>query len=209
MKAPPEATELECIADRDRAATLLHPTRLRVLEEMRSPASATEVAGRLDMPRQRVNYHVRALEKNGLVKRAGKRRKRNMVEQRYVATARRYVIAPEVLGSAALSPKAIEDRFSAGYRLALGTQLASELGRAMREAEEQEKRLSTLSVSSRLRFEDPEQRAAFARALEEAVVDVVARFASPDVAADGTEGGGRPYRLMVGCWPIPPEEPKT
>jgi hypothetical protein len=82
----------------------------------------------------------------------------------------------------------------------------AELGRASREAAAQNKRLATLSVSSELRFESAEQRARFAEELRRAVVDVVGRFASPYAIEDGSAGAGRPFRLILGCYPIPPQK---
>jgi hypothetical protein len=81
----------------------------------------------------------------------------------------------------------------------------SELGRARREAVEQSKRLTTLSISSELRFESAEQRAKFAVELRRTVVDAIGRYASPYTLEDGTSGHGRPYRLVLGCYPIPPK----
>ena len=101
--------DLECVHDLQRAEALLHPLRMRILELAREPASATEMAGRLRMPRQRVNYHVRRLAERGLLRRAGRQRKRNMVEQRYVATARSFLLVPEVLGPLEADWRHVED----------------------------------------------------------------------------------------------------
>ena len=73
---------------RKAAALLAHPLRPRIVALAREPASATELATRLRLPRQRVNYHVRQLARTGFLRRAGQIRKRNLIEQRYVATAR-------------------------------------------------------------------------------------------------------------------------
>jgi len=187
-----------------RAAAVLHPLRQRILESLAEPDSAAGLARRLRLPRQRLNYHVRELARAGLLRRAGRRRKRNMFEQCYVATARGYALSPELLGRLGADPGRVEDTFSAAYLLALAAQLQAELGRASREASAQGKRLTTLSMNSEFRFESAEQRARFARALEAAVVDVIGRFASPAEREDGTAGPGRPYRLIVGCYPVPP-----
>jgi len=187
-----------------RAAAVLHPLRQRILESLAEPDSAAGLARRLRLPRQRLNYHVRELARAGLLRRAGRRRKRNMFEQCYVATARGYALSPELLGRLGADPRRVEDTFSAAYLLALAAQLQAELGRASREASAQGKRLTTLSMNSEFRFESAEQRARFARALEAAVVDVIGRFASPAEREDGTAGPGRPYRLIVGCYPVPP-----
>jgi DNA-binding transcriptional ArsR family regulator len=188
------------------AAAVLHPLRRRILESLAEPDSAAGLARRLRLPRQRLNYHVRELARAGLLRRAGRRRKRNMIEQCYVATARSYALSPELLGRLGADPRRVEDTFSAAYLLALSAQLQAELGRASREAAAQGKRLTTFSVNSEFRFESAEQRAEFARALEKAVVEVVGRFASPARRADGSSGPGRPYRLVLGCYPVPPRD---
>lgn len=187
------------------AAALLHPLRRRILEALGEPDSAAGLARRLHLPRQRVNYHVRELARAGFLERAGQRRKRNMIERRYVAKARGYVLSPELLGRLGADRRQVEDTFSASYLLALTSQVQSELGRASEEAAAKGKRLATLSISSELRFESAEQRAGFAKALERAIVDVIGRFASPACLADGHPGPGRPYRLVLGCYPIPPQ----
>ena len=51
----------------EEAATLLQHDRLRLVCALSAPASGAELARRLGLPRQRVNYHLRELEKEGLV----------------------------------------------------------------------------------------------------------------------------------------------
>ena len=193
------------VHDRARAASLLNPLRRRILEALAQPDSAAGLARRLRLPRQRVNYHVRELARTGFLDRAGQRRKRNMIEHRYVARARGYVLSSELLGRLGADRGRVEDVFSAGYLLALTAQAQTELGRASEEATALGRRLSTLSISSELRFENPKQRAEFAKQLERAIVDVVGRYASPTELAEGQPGPGRPYRLILGCYPIPPQ----
>jgi hypothetical protein len=79
--------------------------------------------------------------------------------------------------------------------------MCSELAESMAQAREADKRLSTLSINTAFHFESAEQRAEFARALRDAVTDVVARFTSPA----GPDAPGRPFRLAVGCYPTPKE----
>jgi DNA-binding transcriptional ArsR family regulator len=198
------ATPIAFIESHAGAAALLDPLRRRILEALRDPDSAAGLARRMRLPRQKVNYHVRELARAHLVERAGDRRKRNMIERRYVATARAYVLSPGLLGRLGADARRIEDRFSAAYLQALAAQMQTELGRAGKEAATQEKRLATLSLSSELRFESAAQRAAFARALHEAVTAVIGRHASPARLAGGRSAPGRPYRLILGCYPIPP-----
>jgi len=201
----PSAQQVELVQDASRASVLLHPLRLHILESLSEPNSAAGLARRLHLPRQKVNYHVRELVRAHFLTRAGRRRKRNMTEQLYVATARGYVLSPEILGRLGADAGRVEDALSAAYLLALTSQAQAELGRVSREAATRGKRLSTLSLNTELRFESAEQRSEFARALQQAVVDVVGRYASPYTRSDGMPGAGRPYRLILGCYPIPPK----
>src|ERR1700693_813458 len=195
----------DLVAEIPRAAALLHPLRLRTLESLREPDSAAGVARRLRIPRQKIHYHMRELARTHFLERAGQRRRRNMIERRYRTTAQGYILSPELLGRLGLSLPQGEDAFSAAYLLGFLALAQSELGRASREAAQQGKRLTTLSVTSELRFESAEQRAKFADHLRTAVIETMGRYASPHTLDDGSQGSGRPYRLVLGCYPIPPK----
>lgn len=196
-------SDLECVTEKDRASVLLHPLRLRVLELAREPRSASEIAQALELPRQKVNYHVRELHRAEFLRKAGERRKRNLIEKRFVATARSYLLAPEVLGPVLPRRQAVADEMSAAFLLTLSAELQSDVVRVCEDAAARDQRVATLSMSSDLRFESAEQRAGFADALRDAVARVVAEHASPALNSDGSPGSGRPFRLMLGCWPVP------
>ena len=198
-----DPSDLACVADVAEASTLLHPLRLRILDRARTPRSAADIAAELGLPRQKVNYHVRELHRARLLRKAGRHRKRNLYEQRYVATARSYLLSPDLLGPLRGDPRDVQDRFSAAYLLATGGRLVAEVERATRGAAEQGKKLATLTIDAALRFENAKQRTAFTGALHEAVARVIAEHASPYTRDDGKRGRGRPYRLVVGCHPIP------
>jgi DNA-binding transcriptional ArsR family regulator len=195
----------DLVADMNRVGALLHPLRLRILDALREPDSASGLARRFRMPRQKMNYHVWELARAQFLERAGQRRRRNMIERRYRTTALGYVLSPELLGRMGLPREHAEDVLSAAYLLGMMAVAQAELARASREAAAQRKRLTTLSVSSELWFESAEQRAKFAAELRSSVIDVIGRYASPHTMADGSAGAGRPYRLILGCYPIPPK----
>jgi hypothetical protein len=131
-----------------------------------------------------------------------------MVEQQYVATARSYLIAPEVLGPLAAHQGAVHDAMSAAALFAITSRAQSDLTRVVAQASAEGKRLATLSLTADIRFESAEQREAFTAALERAIVELTARHSSPFTTADGSAGPGRPFRLFVGCHPIPRQEPE-
>jgi DNA-binding transcriptional ArsR family regulator len=202
-----EPAPVESVRDSARATVLLTPLRLEILDRARRAAcSASEIAGALALPRQRVNYHVRELAGAGFLRKAGRIRRRNFYEQRYRASARSYLVAPEVLGPVAAGLVEPEDRASAGYLLCQTARLQTELARSAEQAAGEGKRLATLTLDADLRFESAAQRDRFTRALRDALAAVIAEHSAPAALADGAPGAGRPYRLVLGCYPAPKAE---
>lgn len=196
------ARPLESVRDAPRAATLVeHPLRLAVLREAGEPRSATEIAARIGETRQKVNYHLGKLRDGGFVIPAGTRPARGLEERLYVATARRYLLSPAVLADLAPSPREVTDRLSADYLLALAARSQEELGRVTEEAAAAGQRVATLSIDADVHFATPGARTAFTEELHDAVLRLVARHSEPGVA------DARPYRLVVGAYPVPRDTP--
>ena len=86
------------------------------------------LAGRVGLPRQKVNYHLKALERHGLVELAGERRKGNVTERLMRATAASYVISPLALAAVQPDPDRFRDQLSARWLLALGARLVRDVG---------------------------------------------------------------------------------
>lgn len=189
--------DVEVIEDPSAAIVALDPVRSRLLAELAEPASAAALAGRLGLPRQRVHYHLRALEEHGLVEVADTRRWGGLTERRLVATAASYVVSPAAAGRAAADPGRVADRLSAGYLVALAARVVREVGALLRRAGELGKRLPTLSIDSEIRFRSAAERAAFSRELTAAVTALAARY------HDASAAGGRAHRLVVVAYPLP------
>jgi DNA-binding transcriptional ArsR family regulator len=80
--------DVTVIEDPAAAAASLDPMRARLRAEVgQGPASAAMPATRVDLPRQKVNYHLRALERHGLVELAAERRKGNVTDRMMRAAA--------------------------------------------------------------------------------------------------------------------------
>ena len=183
------------------ARIALDPMRARVLRQLREPGSASTVAAALDLPRQKVNYHLRLLEEHGLVELVEERPRRGLTERVLMASAAGYALAPEVMGESSTNPQSL-DRLSTSYLIALGARLVGEVGALARKAQAAGKPLATLSIDTELRFASPAERAAFAEELGAAVAQLAAKYHAED-APDG-----RPYRLVVASHPIAPTETK-
>ena len=86
--------ELEVIDDAAVAAVALDPIRARILAALSTPGSAASVALALKLPRQKVNYHLRALEAHGLLVLAEERRWGGLTERQRRALLKQH---PEVV----------------------------------------------------------------------------------------------------------------
>ena len=121
---------LDIIRSPNTAAKLLQPMRRQILENLSEPRSASGLARMLGLPRQKVNYHLRELEKGGLVELVEERRRGNCTERLVKATARSYLISPEVLGTLGSRPEEIRDRFSVAYLVATAGRVVRDVARA-------------------------------------------------------------------------------
>ncbi|MFM8532396.1 MAG: helix-turn-helix domain-containing protein [Acidimicrobiia bacterium] len=197
---PTNAAPIGMIQSAPKAGVLLRPLRREILAHAKTPVSAAGIAAAMGRPRQVVNYHVRELAKAGFLKRAGRARKRGLTEQRYVVSARAFVLAPDLLGplDATASELASVDTASAAYLLMLATRLQKEVSQSWRDAEASGTTLPLLSLDSEFSFASSADRARFAQALTSAISNVVAEHTRP---CDATRDAG--YRLVLGCYPTP------
>ena len=110
--------DVDVIEDPAAAIVALDPVRARLLAELATPGSASTLAPRVGLARQKVNYHLRLLEAHGLVKQVEKRRWGGLTERFVQATAASYVVSPSAMGLAACDPGKTRDRLSARYLVA-------------------------------------------------------------------------------------------
>ena len=191
--------DIHVIDDPATATVALGPMRSRLLSELAAPASAAALAARVGLARQKVTYHLNALEAHGLVRLAQERKWGGLTERLLVATAASYVVSPGALGPVAADPSRDVDRLSASYLIALGARVVREVADLVRRANAAGKRLATLAVDTEVRFRSAADRAAFSHELTEAVAKLVSKY------HDESAPGGRAHRLVVVAHPLPQE----
>lgn len=189
------SAQLAILRSPDAAASMLSPIRRDILGALAEPGSATSVGQHLGLPRQKVNYHLRALEEASLVQHVEDRQKGNCTERIVQATARHYLIAPSVLGELEATPAHTADRFSSDHLAAVSGRTLSELAELEELAGKAGKRLPTLSLEAGVRFASPGDQAAFMEELSNTVARLISRY--HDEGADR----GRWFRLVVGSHP--------
>lgn len=187
--------EVAVIEDPGAAEVSLDPVRAGLLAELAEPASATTLAARSGLSRQKVNYHLKTLERCGLVELVAERRKGNCTERVLRATAASYVISPAALAAVAPDPSRAPDQLSARWLLALAARLVRDVGALLTGAGRARQRVATFALDGEVRFASAADRAAFAEELASAVTALVGRYHNE------TADGGRAHRVVVAVHP--------
>jgi len=205
--------DIEVIEDPAAAEASLDPIRTRILRELAEPGSATQLAAKVGLPRQKVNYHLKALERYGLVELVEERRKGNVTERVLRSSAASYLISPVALASVAPDPHRFSDRFSAFWLLALAGRMVQEVGKLIAGAAAAKQKLATFAIDGEITFRTAADRAAFAEELGVAVTRLVDKYhdggaplpgAAPGgpPSANAPASGGRKHRLVVALHPV-------
>lgn len=195
--------DVAMIEDAGAAEVSLDPVRGRLLALLAEPGSATTLARSVGLPRQKVNYHLRALERHGLVELVEERRRGNCTERVLRATASSYVISPRVLATLEPDPARAPDQLSARWLLALAARLVRDVGELITGAARARRSVATFAVDGEVRFASAADRAAFAAQLSTAVAALVRKYHVEAAPA------GRRHRLVVALHPTITRETNT
>ncbi|MCM2576546.1 ArsR/SmtB family transcription factor [Streptomyces meridianus] len=187
--------DVAVIDDPAAAGVSLDPVRAQLLAHLAEPGSASTLAPRAGLSRQKINYHLRALERHGLVELVEERRKGNCTERVLRATAASYVISPAALPAVAPDPDRSRDQLSARWLLALAARMVREVGELMAGASAARKRLATFAVDTEIRFASAADRAEFAAELSRTVAALAAEYHTEKAER------GRDHRLVIALHP--------
>jgi DNA-binding transcriptional ArsR family regulator len=174
------------------AQVLAHPMRLRILGALRQPGSAAAVARELGEPRQKVNYHLKELERAGLVGQVSERRTGNFIENLYEAAARSFVISPRVAWPDGRRAEALAAQASLENLVRLGERVQRDSVDLLDRATFDGERIASAAVEAEVRFADGQQRTEFLNAYLRAVGPLLARYGA---------ASGAPYRLVLAVYP--------
>jgi len=171
---------------------LSHPVRAEILEVLREPGTAAGVARRLGQSRQSIGYHLKALERVGLVRPVGERRKGSFIEQLYQASARRFLVSARF----AADPERLAAAFRDHVALAQLAQLGEELQRSAAEwierGADSGEAIPSATVSADVRFADESARAAFLAEYVEGLKALLSKHGSAE---------GEAYRVALAAYP--------
>lgn len=184
--------QVRVLNDPETLSVLGHPLRVRILDALREPGSAATLARRTGHPRQKLNYHLKELERAGLVERVGERRVGNLVESMYRAVARSFLVSPEVAWSDPRRMEALQQQHSLQTLVVLGERLQRDaavlLDRAAFDGEE----IASASVEAEARFASEEEREAFLDEYLKATAELLKKYGQKKGAA---------YRILLAAYP--------
>lgn len=177
--------------DAQQVQALTHPVRLVILAALRTERSAAEVARRIGVGRQKVGYHLKELEKVGLVRQTGERRKGAFVEQLFEATAHAVVVSPRL----ALTPdqvQALRDQASLEQLVSMGEMLVAQATLLLDRASHAPEPIPSATVSADVRFADEAAREAFMGEYAAALRPLLLKYGAAE---------GSPFRLVTAIYP--------
>ena len=180
------------VRDPDTLQALSHPTRVQMLEALREPASAAQVARRIGQPRQRVNHHLHALEDAGLVERVGEERTGNFVATKYRAIARSFVDSPSVAWSDPRRMDAMRAQHSLETLVVLGERLQSDAAALLDRAAFDGDQIASAAVTAEMRFASERDRAAFLDEYLKSIAKLTEKYGSRK---------GEGYRVVLAAYP--------
>lgn len=195
--------EISMIEDPAAAEASLDPLRRTILAALTEPGSASTIAARLGIPRQKVNYHVKVLEQHGLIELVAERHRGNFIERMLQATSASYVISPGTLGSIQPDPGRAPDRLSARWLLALASRLVRDVGTLLTGAQQAGRPVATFAMDGHIRFASAAARASFTEEFSAAVTELVAKHHTAQPS--GTAGTGKLNRLVIALHPAVPD----
>lgn len=191
------ADPLSIITDTEAAASALHPLRRQLLDALVEQSdSAAGLARRLNLPRQKLNYHLRELESHGLIELEEERPRGNCRERVMRASSAMYIVDPDVLGRLGDSAAEARDQFSSTHLIASAARVVRDVATLRQRATDAGQTLATLSLEVDVRFASAAHRNEFAEELTQLIGRLAATY------HDEQAPQGRVYRFMMGAHPV-------
>jgi DNA-binding transcriptional ArsR family regulator len=191
------AARVHLLEDAEALQALAHPVRVRVLEALREPASAAAAARAVGQPRQNVNYHLKELERAGLVRKVGERRNGNFIEALYQAIAPTIVISPRAAWGDPRRVEALREQMSLEHLVLTGERLSRDAAALLDRAAFDGEEIASAAVEAEVQFDSEDARAAFMREYLKAVGPLLRKYGQKK---------GTPYRVVLATYPDPEAE---
>ena len=188
---------VELLNDPAQVAAVAHPIRGKILEALRTPDTAASVARSFGRSRQFVSYHLKELDRLGLVRLAGERRNGNFIEQLYESTARRFIVSSHFASDPERLAAVFRDQVSLAQLSDLGERLQRDSAALVELAAFEGKEVPSASVEAELCLPDEAARAAFMTEYVDLLKSLLAKHGQKE---------GQRFRVALAAYPNPEEE---
>lgn len=180
----------------EQATTLLKPQRVELLKRLDEPRTCPELAGFFGQTPQKIYYHIKELEKAGLVVKTDERRVRGVVEGYYQAKARSYWLAPHLVGRLG-GERSAKNQASLRFLLTLAEEIHDDVGRLANKIEENQD-VPSLALSAHLHLPNGQRRAEFLQEVQTFFQGLAHKYGLPD---DTATDNPVDFRVVLGCYP--------
>ena len=179
----------------EQAMVLLNPLRADIAARLATPASAAEVARAIGEAPQRINYHLKALEKAGLVRRVGTRQVRNLVEVLYQAVAKTFILSDQ-LGMKPETVRRLKDQGSLSHLVQTAERIKQDALLLMEHSDEGQD-IPSASLQFQVTLRDAQERHAFVEEYAALVRQLTAKYRKPVNEAEPAD----PYQVVLAVYP--------
>jgi len=187
---------VDVISAPERLAAVLSPIRRQLLASLSEPDSASGLARRLEIARQKINYHLRELERAGFVELHQEHQRRGCIERQVRVTARAFVLSHAVLEGLAADPDSIRDKFSSAYLIAAAGRMVRDVAVLRDRAADLDQRLATLAIETEVSFASPADLKSFSDELAGEIARLSLKYNHEHLRAR------RRFRIVIGSHPV-------
>jgi DNA-binding transcriptional ArsR family regulator len=182
----------------EQAVALLNPVRSEILRMLDQPASASEVGRLIGEPPQKVNYHIKSLEKVGLVRRSGTRQVRNLVEVLYLAVARTFVI-PDTFGWTEELQSRMKSQGALKHLITAAERIRRDVVQLMDASTDDGGEIPSATLELQVKLRDEATRETFVRDYTRMLGELTERYGG--AAADSAGHEANVFRIVAAVYP--------
>ncbi|MCG8377614.1 MAG: helix-turn-helix domain-containing protein [Chlorobiales bacterium] len=183
------------IDDLDQAVSLLKPKRVELLKRMAEPRSCPELSEMFNTTPQKVYYHIKVLERGGLVEKVEERRVGGIMEGLYRAKARSYWLSPRLVGKIG-GQKKTQDRLSLGFLLSLAEELQADVGQLA--AKDHAEEIPSFGFTAQVELKDQLHRAGFMADVTKAFQHIAKKYGASE---EDNAKTNQNFKLIFACYP--------
>ncbi len=183
----------------DQAAAMMKPRRIAMLREMGEPCSCPELARTFGETPQKMYYHVKVLERAGLVERSGERLVHGITEGFYRARAESYWLSPGLVRRLG-GKQTVQDQTSLRMLAGHAEEMIEDVAR-LAERSASGEHVPSASLGVEIALPDVERRGEFLEELRTTFEAIAKKYTS-----DGNAESGEVFRFTLACYPKPNQE---